>query len=87
MHFRYDIELYLRIEHLIVKKLTEYPTEQEEVMMLQERVAEAQRFAKLVSSLHVQRWIVAAQFLRILRGQRPLYLAKCVGVFLVFGRL
>ena len=43
------MELYQRIEHLIGKQLPLYQTEEEEVKMLGERVAEAQRFAKLVS--------------------------------------
>jgi ATP-dependent RNA helicase DDX47/RRP3 len=44
------VELYQRIEFLIEKKLPLYETEEEEVMSLQERVAEAQRFAKIVST-------------------------------------
>nr|XP_033330408.1 probable ATP-dependent RNA helicase DDX47 isoform X1 [Megalopta genalis] len=44
---QYDVELYQRIEHLISKQLPLYPTEEEEVMILQERVAEAQRIAKM----------------------------------------
>ncbi|XP_014215980.1 probable ATP-dependent RNA helicase DDX47 [Copidosoma floridanum] len=43
---QYDIELYQRIEELLGKKLDEYPTEEDEVMTLQERVAEAQREVK-----------------------------------------
>merc|ERR1719245_1366073 len=43
---QYDIELYQRIEKLMGKKLDEYPTKSEEVMVLGERVAEAQRFAQ-----------------------------------------
>jgi hypothetical protein len=46
--FRYDVELYQRIEYLIGKKLPLYKTEEQEVMLLMERVTEAQRFAKLV---------------------------------------
>lgn len=42
------MELYQRIEHLIGKKLPLYKTEEQEVMLLMERVTEAQRFAKLV---------------------------------------
>ena len=49
--FRYDVELYQRIEQLIGKKLPCYPTVEEEVMMLMERVTEAQRYAKMVSCL------------------------------------
>ncbi|XP_071130392.1 probable ATP-dependent RNA helicase DDX47 [Mytilus edulis] len=44
---QYDVELYQRIEHLIGKKLPLYKTEEQEVMLLMERVTEAQRFAKL----------------------------------------
>ena len=44
---QYDVELYQRIEQLISKKLPEYPTVQEEVLLLMERVNEAQRLAKL----------------------------------------
>ncbi|XP_044730170.1 probable ATP-dependent RNA helicase DDX47 [Chrysoperla carnea] len=44
---QYDVELYQRIEHLIGKQLPLYQTEEDEVMILQERVAEAQRMAKM----------------------------------------
>jgi len=44
---QYDVELYQRIEHLIGKKLPQYSTVQDEVMALAERVAEAQRHAKM----------------------------------------
>ncbi|XP_053676927.1 probable ATP-dependent RNA helicase DDX47 [Anopheles nili] len=44
---QYDVELYQRIEHLIGKKLPEYKCEQDEVMALQERVAEAHRTARV----------------------------------------
>lgn len=47
--FRYDVELFQRIEHLIGKKLPLHPTAEEEVMSLVERVSEAQRCAKMVS--------------------------------------
>ncbi|XP_060665790.1 ATP-dependent RNA helicase DDX47-like [Drosophila nasuta] len=40
---QYDIELYQRIEHLLGKQLPLYKCEEDEVMALQERVAEAQR--------------------------------------------
>ena len=43
---QYDVELYQRIEHLIEKKLPLYETVEEEVMLLHERVCEAQRIAK-----------------------------------------
>lgn len=45
---RYDVELYQRIECLLGKKLGVYPTVEEEVLALMERVAEAQRFAHMV---------------------------------------
>ncbi|XP_018370584.1 PREDICTED: probable ATP-dependent RNA helicase DDX47 [Trachymyrmex cornetzi] len=44
---QYDVELYQRIEQLISKKLPLFPTEEEEVMLLQERVSEAQRIVKM----------------------------------------
>ncbi|ETE61497.1 putative ATP-dependent RNA helicase DDX47, partial [Ophiophagus hannah] len=44
---QYDVELFQRIEHLIGKKLPAFPSQEEEVMMLTERVAEAQRFARM----------------------------------------
>jgi ATP-dependent RNA helicase DDX47/RRP3 len=43
---QYDVEIYLRIEAALGKKLTEYPTEKEEVMVFQSRVEEAQRHAR-----------------------------------------
>ncbi|XP_054606834.2 probable ATP-dependent RNA helicase DDX47 isoform X2 [Nothobranchius furzeri] len=44
---QYNVELFQRIETLIGKKLPAFPTQEEEVMMLVERVSEAQRFARL----------------------------------------
>lgn len=44
---QYDVELFQRIEHLIGKQLPIYKTQDDEVMLLQERVAEAQRLAKI----------------------------------------
>uniref|UniRef100_A0AAQ4PUE3 RNA helicase n=1 Tax=Gasterosteus aculeatus aculeatus TaxID=481459 RepID=A0AAQ4PUE3_GASAC len=44
---QYDVELFQRIETLIGKKLPAFPTQEEEVMMLVERVSEAQRFARM----------------------------------------
>ncbi|CAB4032693.1 probable ATP-dependent RNA helicase DDX47 [Paramuricea clavata] len=44
---QYDVELYQRIEQLIGKRLPKFDVVDEEVMMLVERVTEAQRFAKL----------------------------------------
>ena len=42
---QYDLELYLRIEQLIGKKLPLFDTTEEVVMALAESVAEAQRYA------------------------------------------
>jgi len=44
---QYDVELYQRIEALLGKKLPLYPTEENEVMLLSERVMEANRMAKV----------------------------------------
>ncbi|XP_055328636.1 probable ATP-dependent RNA helicase DDX47 isoform X2 [Paramacrobiotus metropolitanus] len=43
---QYDVELYQRIEYLLGKKLPLYETTEEEVMILAERVAQAQRHAR-----------------------------------------
>lgn len=45
---QYDVELYQRIEQLISKQLPLYSTQEEEVMVLEERVAEARRIVKMV---------------------------------------
>ena len=44
---QYDIELYQRIEYLIGKKLPEYVIHEDEVMLLLERVNEADRQARI----------------------------------------
>lgn len=44
---QYDVELYQRIEQLIGKKLPQYAADEGEVMVLQERVGEAQRLTKI----------------------------------------
>lgn len=44
---RYDVELVQRIESLVGLKLELYPTEQEAVLLLLERVGEAQRIATM----------------------------------------
>lgn len=51
---QYDVELYQRIESLIGKKLPLFQTEEDHVMLLNERVSEAQRIAKqeLVEASH-----------------------------------
>lgn len=46
--FRYDVELFQRIEQLIGQKMPLFQTNEEEVMQLQERVSEAQRLAAAV---------------------------------------
>ncbi len=43
------MELYQRIESLLEMKLPLYPTREEEVLALMERVSEAQRHAHMVS--------------------------------------
>lgn len=53
---QYDIELYSRIENALGKKLKEYPYVKEEVMVLAERVGEAQREAvQEMKDLHENR--------------------------------
>ena len=42
---QYDIEIFQRIEKALGKKLEEYPTERDEVMVFAQRVGEAQRIA------------------------------------------
>ena len=42
---QYDVEKYQRIEQLIEKKLPRYPAEKDEVLVMLERVSEAQRYA------------------------------------------
>jgi ATP-dependent RNA helicase DDX47/RRP3 len=42
---QYDMELYLRIEAALGKKLQQYDVEKDQVLLLQERVGEAQREA------------------------------------------
>ena len=47
---QYEVELYLRIEALIEKKLEVYPIVAEEALTLQDQVAEAERAAKIKMS-------------------------------------
>lgn len=47
------MELYQRIEQLIGKKLPLYATVEEEVLLLMERVTEAQRYAKMVRKIRM----------------------------------
>jgi ATP-dependent RNA helicase DDX47/RRP3 len=44
---QYDLELWLRLEAALGRKLEEYPTEKEEVMAFMARVEEAQRHARI----------------------------------------
>jgi len=44
---QYDVELYQRIEHLLGQKLPLFPAEENEVLLLSERVMEANRMAKI----------------------------------------
>lgn len=44
---QYDVEMYQKIEHLIGKKLPLYETNEQEVMILLERVVEADRLARI----------------------------------------
>lgn len=44
---QYDVEMYQKIEHLIGKKLPAYDVVEQEVMILLERVVEAERLAKI----------------------------------------
>ncbi|KAI9757931.1 MAG: Phosphoacetylglucosamine Mutase [Chaenotheca gracillima] len=53
---QYDVEIWLRIEAALGKKLPEYPIVKEEVMVLGERVGEAQRQAiREMKDLHEKR--------------------------------
>ena len=58
LYFRYDVELFLRIEQLLGHKIPVYEPNKDSVMVMMERVTEAQRIAKLVRSLiHVFHFI------------------------------
>ena len=53
---QYDVELWMRIENALGKKLAEYETVKEEVMVLSERVGDAQRAAVMeMKELHENR--------------------------------
>ncbi|KAI9598411.1 P-loop containing nucleoside triphosphate hydrolase protein [Syncephalis fuscata] len=45
---QYDVELLQRIEHILGRKLDSYAVDKDAVLILQERVSEAQRYATLV---------------------------------------
>lgn len=44
---QYDVEIFQKIEHLIEKKMENFETEEEAVLVLQERVSEASRLAAM----------------------------------------
>ncbi|EDN02199.1 ATP-dependent rRNA helicase RRP3 [Histoplasma capsulatum] len=70
---QYDIEVWLRIENALGKKLDEYKVEKEEVMVLSDRVGEAQRHAITeMKDLHEKRGSRGAT----LKGRRPAKGAK-----------
>jgi ATP-dependent RNA helicase DDX47/RRP3 len=53
---QYDVEMWMRIEGALGKKLDEYETVKEEVMVLAERVGDAQRAAAMeMKELHENR--------------------------------
>lgn len=65
---QYDVEIWQRIEAALGKKLSEYKTEREEVIVLGERVGEAQRMAiREMKDLHEKRGSKGAT----LRGRKP----------------
>lgn len=66
---QYDVEIWLRIEAALGRKLPEYETVKEEVMVLSERVGEAQRQAiREMKELHEKRGTKGAT----LRGRKKL---------------
>lgn len=65
---QYDVEIFQRIEAALGKQLKEYPTVKEEVIVLGERVSEAQRVAiREMKDLHEKRGTKGAT----LRGRKP----------------
>lgn len=65
---QYDVEIWQRIESALGKKLKEYETEKDEVLVLRERVSEAQRMAiREMKDLHEKRGTKGAT----LRGRKP----------------
>ncbi|KAK9355123.1 P-loop containing nucleoside triphosphate hydrolase protein [Lipomyces doorenjongii] len=68
---QYDLELYLRIEGVLGKKLDEYPIDKEAVMLLSERVGEAQREAvNEMKQLHAKRRNRKTEGISSARGKR-----------------
>jgi ATP-dependent RNA helicase DDX47/RRP3 len=65
---QYDVEIWLRIEAALGKKLQQHDTEKDEVMVFKSRVEEAQRNAKMeMSNLHEDRGNRGS----VLKGRRP----------------
>ena len=65
---QYDVEIFQRIEQALGKQLEEWPSEREEVLVMGERVSEAQREAvKQMKDLHEKRGTRGAT----LRGRKP----------------
>lgn len=65
---QYDVELWQRVEAALGRKLKEYETEREDVLVLGERVSEAQRVAiREMKDLHEKRGGKGAT----LRGRKP----------------
>ncbi|KAL9273870.1 DEAD-box ATP-dependent RNA helicase 10-like protein, partial [Drosera capensis] len=50
---QYELEWFVQIEKLIGKKLSKFPAEEEQALLLLERVTEAKRLAQMVSSTNV----------------------------------
>ena len=68
---QYDVEIWQRIEGALGKKLEEYETVRDEVIVLGERVGEAQRLAiREMKDLHEKRGSRGST----LRGRKPLKL-------------
>ena len=44
---QYDVEMFQKIEHLIGKKMENFETQEEAVLVLQERTSEASRLASM----------------------------------------
>jgi hypothetical protein len=80
---QYDVELFQRIEQLIGQKMEQFPAEQEEVLLLVERVSEAQRIATMVS------WFLGLccfLLLTLRANNRPIpnQIARCVSGLFIF---
>lgn len=65
---QYDVELFQKIEALTGHKMEEYPAEQEAVLLLLERVGEAQR----ISTMQVSR-----PCLKLLRALQLTWMLQC----------